>query len=143
MNFFNTFITAFCTGCLLIGALHLLCPDGAMQKPVKYVLSLVFMLTVIAAASITVKNAKFDTGAFTPTETAGEELDTAAAEYVYAHALESAGINFSKITVCTDKSEDGSIIISKVIVYSDCEKWKITEALGVVAENYEVEVINE
>lgn len=143
MNFFATFITAFCTGCILIGALYLLCPDGSMQKPVKYVLSLVFMLTVIAAASVTVKNAKFDAEAFSPPETATAELDTAAAEYVYAHTLESAGINFSKITVCTDKSEDGSIIISKVIVYSDCEERKIKEALGVVAENYEVEVINE
>lgn len=143
MSYFTGFITAFCAGCVLIGTLHIICPDGAMSKPVKYVLSLVFMLIIISAAGITVKKADFDFKIPSSDSEDTGALDIAAAEYVYARLLESAGINFTKITVCTDKSDDGSIIISKVIIYSDCDRLKITEALSVVAENYEVEVINE
>ena len=72
-----------------------------------------------------------------------EELKAAAARYVYGEALRSCEINFSEITVCTDKNEDGSIVISKVIIYSDADKERIRAALGSAAENIEVEIINE
>ena len=56
--------------------------------------------------------------------------------------MKNAGIEFTKITVCTDKSDGGSIIISKVTVFSGQSAAEIKCALGVVAENYEVEVVN-
>ncbi len=138
-----SFIVSLCAACVFIGALHIICPDGVMQKPVKYILSLVFLVVVITSAGISLAGADLNIDFGASPEVSAQSLDAAAARYVYAAALTNYGINFSEITVCTDKSDDGSIIITKVIVYSDCEEWAVREALGVVAENYEVEVAHE
>lgn len=127
----------------MIGAFYMLCPDGSMGKSVRYILSLCFIVSVLAATSFNIGDIKINTDYSLPDIVTQESMQTAAAEYTYAAALEKAGINFRKITVCTDKTESGSIIISRVIVYSDCEAAKIREALGAVAENYKVEIINE
>ena len=55
MNAFSAFAAALCAACVLIGALHLITPDGAMSKPVKYALSVVFLISVISAAAIPLK----------------------------------------------------------------------------------------
>lgn len=143
MNFIFSLLISFCVACVFIGSLYVLCPNGAMSKPVKYIFALVFLVTVIAASGVTLRNS--DTHfEFTGTDSLDfEALDIASAEYSYAYALSEAGIEFEEITVCTDKLSNGSIVISKVIIQSDCEKAKIVEALGEAAENFEVEVINE
>lgn len=143
MNYFSSLLTAVCAACILIGALYMLCPDGAMKKSVSYILGLVFLLSVISASGITVKKADINITLPKVTSADTTALSTAAAEYVYASALKAAGIEFYEITVCTNKSEDGSISISKVLIRSDCEKGRILEALGEAAKNFEVEVINE
>lgn len=143
MSYFTSFITSLCAACIMIGALHMICPDGAMGKSVKYILSLIFIVSVIAAASFNIQNFDWNTDYAVPEIQSDESLQSASARYVYSAALKSAGINFREITVCTDKSESGSIIISKVIIYSDCDAAKIRVALGAVAENLEVEIINE
>ena len=142
MSYFTSFITSICAACIMIGALHMICPDGAMGKSVKYILSLIFIVSVIAAA-FSIRNFDWNTDYTVPEIQSDESLQSASARYVYAAALKSAGINFREITVCTDKSESGSIIISKVIIYSDCDAAKIRVALGAAAENLEVEIINE
>lgn len=136
-----SFAAAVCSSAVLIGALQLIAPDGAMSRPVKYVLGLAFTATV-AAAAIPLGRAEIGIGASQAAATESELLYAASAEYVYARLLEAAKTDFNKITVCTDKSEDGSIIITEVIVYSERPREEITEALGAVAENYRVEVIN-
>lgn len=139
MNSLSLFITSFCGACVLIGALYILCPDSAMSKSIKYALSLVFIISVItAAAAVGRIDISFDTNAVSAPS--ADELAAASARYAYSYALEKEKINFSEITVCTDKSEDGSIIISKVIIYSDANKEDIFRALGEAAENYEIEV---
>ena len=143
MSYFTSFITSLCAACIMIGALHMISPDGAMGKSVKYILSLIFIVSMIASAAFSVRNFDWDTDYTMPEIQSDESLQATAARYVYAAALKNAGINFNEITVCTDKSDSGSIIISKVIIYSDCEAAKIRVALGAVAENYEVEIINE
>ena len=139
---FSSFVTAFCAASVIIGALFLLCPDGGLSKPVKYLFSLVFILAVVGAAA-SLKNVQFSFPSSAESAPISDDMSIAAAEYAYAHALHRAGINFHKITVCTDKTQDGSISITKVIVYSDCGESEIRGALGVAAENYKVEVINE
>lgn len=143
MSSITTFITAFCTACIVIGSLHIICPDGSVGKSVKYTLSLVFLLVIISAAGINLKSQSFSFPKYESNEKSIEEANIASAKYVYSTILQKAGINFRKITVCTDKTEDGSIIITKVIVYSDDSKEAIINALGVVAENHEVEIVNE
>jgi len=143
MNTLTQLITTFCAACIFIGALYIVCPNGEMNKSVKYILSLAFLLTVITATGITVKKGNFNLEIPQYQAVQSEQLDTASAEYAYAYVLRAADINFSKITVCTDKTNDGSIVISKVIICSDCEETRILQALGEAAKNFEVEVINE
>ncbi len=121
----------------------MLCPEGGLKKSIQYILGLVFLLCVIAACGITVKKADFkiEAPALAANDTAA--LDTAAAEYVYSYALNRAGIDFSEITVFTDKSDSGSISINKILIRSSGERERILEALGDAAKNIEVEIINE
>lgn len=142
MGGFVSFATAFCAACIFIGALSAAAPEKAMSKPVKYVLSLAFTAAVIGAAGM-IDKTDLDFNEFSGEISVSSDMQTAAAEYAYAYALKSADINFSEITVCTDKTDDGSIIITKVIIYSDGNESEIRRALSTAAENYEVEIKNE
>ena len=130
MNALNSFITAVCAACVIIGAAYLICPDGSMQKPVKYVLSLVFIAVIISAVPIA-------------REKTEDELLISGAEYVYGSVLKKAGVNFNKITVCTDKTESGGISIIKIAVSTNEPEYKVKEALNAAGVNYEVTVQNE
>lgn len=143
MSGLTSFLTSICAAGVFIGAVHLICPDGNMGKPVKYVLSLVFLVTLISAAGLLKGGFNADISFNAYAETSDEALKAASARYVYEEALRNSEINFTEITVCTDKTEDGSIVISKVIIYSDCAEERIRAALGEAAENIEVEIVNE
>ena len=56
---------------------------------------------------------------------------------------DTTDINFKEINFYTDKLEDGSIVINKVVINSDCRKEEILKALGELAKTREVEIINE
>jgi hypothetical protein len=142
MNYFSSLVASFCAASVFIGGLYMLCPDGVMSRSVKYIFSLIFILSVVTAASF---SGNWDIGklAQVSVEINDEELQKSSAEYVFETALKKEGIDFSKITVCTDKTENDSISISKVIIYTDCEKLRVISALKEVAENTEVEVIND
>lgn len=143
MNALNSFITAVCAACVIIGAAYLICPDGSMQKPVKYVLSLVFIAVIISAVPIA--RVKFDLNfnAYEYGEKTEDELLISGAEYVYGSVLKKAGVNFNKITVCTDKTESGGISIIKIAVSTNEPEYKVKEALNAAGVNYEVTVQNE
>ena len=46
-------------------------------------------------------------------------------------------------TVGTDKDGNDSIVITKAVIVSNAPREKILKALGTLAENREVEIINE
>lgn len=143
MNSLSSVLTAFCAACVFIGALYILCPDGAMSKPVKYLLSLVFLVSVIASAGLVTQKGSVSLPTFSEQIIDTESLDAANAELVFSCALRLGGIDFSKISVYTDKTADGSISISKVLIYSRHTKEEILRVLGTAAEKTEVEIINE
>lgn len=143
MNYLASFLTAVCAASVFIGALYILCPEGNMSKTVAYALGLVFILSVTAASGITVKSVDISLPETEYSVDDSEESLVAAAEYVYSYALKSEGIDFSEIEVFTNKSEDGSISISKVRILSSEDRGKIIAALGSTAEALEVEIINE
>ncbi len=143
MSFISSILISFCAACVFIGALYIICPEGTMSKPIKYVLSLVFLISVIASAGVVAKTQDFSMPEIPEYEIDSERLDTANAELVFSYALKAAGIDFSKISVLTDKSEADSIIISKVLIYSGSSYEEICKALGSAAEKIEVVVINE
>ena len=142
MSEITSFISAFCVSCIVIGSLHIIVPEGSLNKPLKYVLSLVFFVCIISSA-VTLKETDFSFDTQIDVSSAQEDMLISAARLSFSQALTSQGINFSEITVCTDKSESDSIIITKVIIYSDENTQDILNALGDIQKSYEVEVINE
>lgn len=143
MNLISSFFTAFCAAAVFIGGLYMLCPDGAMSKSVKYLLSLVFLVTIISAAGLNLRKSDINIDFSVKAETNTTDLEVESARYVYSYALKSAGINFKKIEIFTDKAANDSISINKVIIYSECERETILKALNEAAKNIEVEIINE
>lgn len=141
MQGLNAFIISFCSSCILLGFLYILCPSGNMSAPVKYIFCLCFVCCVVATAisipmpDFTNFNESYDNELLTEQNTA------VTAQLVFCEALRGQNINFRKIAVDTNKLSDGSIIISKVTVYTDEKAQKINDAIG--SDSYEVEVINE
>lgn len=143
MNFLSVFAISFCASSVFIGALYMICPDGAINRSVKYIFACVFILMVVSSAIPLSKGIEFDFEGFETDSIETDSMDEQTIWYTYAIALEKAGIDFEEIEVCTDKSEKDDIYISKVIIYSECEKSFIEKALGVEYSNIEVEIINE
>lgn len=143
MNVFNSFITSVCAACVIIGAAYLICPNGNMQKPVKYVLSLVFISIIISVTPLAHIKPDFNFHEYEYSRKTENELLISGAEYVYGAALKKAGVNFNKITVCTDKTENGGISITKIVVLTNEPEYKVKEVLSAAAVNYEVVVQNE
>lgn len=141
MDGLNSFIISFCGGCVLLGFLYILCPSGSMSASVKYIFSLCFVCCVIGAALSLPKPdfSFFETADSSDILTEQNTSVTAAA--VFGEALKGQNINFRKITVDTNKMSDGSIIISKVTVYTAESIETVRRAIG--SDSYEVCVINE
>lgn len=142
MNHLSDFFITFCVSAVFIGALLIICPNGQISKSVKYILGLTFTLIIISSAL----KIDFDLN-FTPnTDMINSQtnvLEIKSAEYVYGQCLKTAKIEFSKISILTNKTDDGRIVISKVLIFSKEDKNKILLALDEVAQNFEVEIINE
>ena len=143
MNFLASFISTFCAASVFIGLLYLLCPDGSMEKSVKYILTLVFILTVISAAAITNKGERVGKIEYSSIKTDTSALDTETARFIIGRALDNAKIEYREITVCTNKTESGSISISKVIIRSERTETEILTALSGLEESIEVVVKND
>lgn len=138
------FFISFSTGCILIGALYILCPEGNIAKPIKHIFSLVFLIIIISAANIPLKNIDFSIPAVSFDNSENyKQMQISSAEFVFGEALKSQNINFSKISIFTDKTDDDSIVITKVVIVSNDNREKILNALGGLSENREVEIINE
>lgn len=141
MKVFNEFVIVFCTSCIFLGFLYMLCPDGNISPSVKYIFCLCFLCCVLSSVA---NFKKIDFGDFASeieTDYLTEQSAAVTAQSVFETALSSQNINFTKISVDTNKLSDGSIIISKVTVYSDCEPEEIIKAIG--SDSYEVCVVNE
>ena len=140
MSAVRGFVSAFCVGCVMLGALYILVPKGNISKAVKYAFCLVFLCMIISAG---VSLSGIETPDFSNKESEfeNERLSAEIAQMIFAEALSESKINFSKITVFTDKSASGGISISKVYVYTDCSPQKVSSVIG--SDVYELVVINE
>lgn len=142
MSNFSSFLLSFCTSCILLGFLYMLCPSGSMSKSVKYVFCLCFLCSILACASGISKTGLIEFNVdIQPQAAVNEQLSATTAQSVFETALESSGIDFRKITVDTDKLQDGSIIISKVTVYTAADIESVIQAIG--SDDYEVVVVGE
>lgn len=140
MSGVSSFIASFCIISLTIGALYMLCPKGTMEKGLRHI----FVLIILCATLTLIKG--IGNVDFNPLKEGYEydqqQISVLGARLTFEEALRNSHINFTKITVCTDKATDGSIIINEVIVYSTEDSEKIKATIG-NQEEYEVTVINE
>lgn len=137
----NHFIISFCTGCVLLGFLYMLCPSGNMSAPVKYVFCLCFVCCVIGTA-LSIPSPDFsEFEKIGNTDILTEQNTAVTAQSVFGEALRQQNISFRKITVNTNKLQDGSIFISKVTVYTSEPTQNVLAVLD--SDSYEVVVINE
>ncbi len=141
MNGIISFVISFCSGCVALGFLYMLCPSGNIGPSVKYIFCLCFVCCVFGAA-VGIKPPDFSV--FDRTENAEiltENNTAVTAQIVFGEALTKQNIKFRKIIVDTNKLTDGSIIISKITVYTSDEAQKVIQVL--CSDSYEVVVINE
>lgn len=132
--------TGVCASAVILGAVYVICPNGKMSGPVKYVMGLIMMLCVLSP---------FFTSSFSFSRTA-EEADlkisaegmmTAQTEYVVSELLEDNGISVDKIKVYMDISKNGSISIYRIKLYgvsSDTAKALLEKSMNgceVILEN--------
>lgn len=137
------FITSFCVGSILIGSLYIICPKGNISKQIKYIFSLVFLIIIISAANVPLKSVNFDALSPNDSQIDTENLEISAAKYVFSYTLERQNIKFSEISIFTDKTDDGSIVITKAVIVTDEPPQKVINALAGLLDNREVEIINE
>ncbi len=141
MNNISAFMMSFCSSCILLGFLYLLCPKDKLNSSVKYVFCLCFLCCVLNGVVNFPKLNLSQFDAASNTTVATEQSTAAVAQSVFAQALAKQNINFSKISVDTNKLSNGSITISKVTVYSAENSEVIRSIIG--SDSYEVCVINE
>ena len=143
MSYISSFLVSICASCIFLGAMQILCPTGQMNKSVKFILGLVFLVMIISSAGIIPKNIELNIPLQSQGVAINPEMDIKSAEYVFATALSLNNIEFSKITVCTDKTQNDSIVINKVIIETKQNAQAVLNALGDAAKNFNVEVVNE
>lgn len=141
MSGFTSFLIGFCGASVLIGMIYLLCPEGTMSSSVRYVFALCFLCSVLCGITGIRGNAfpQIDVSANSGYVT--EESVAACAEQTFAEALRTQNIDFRKIKVITDKTDNGGISIIRVNVYSTAPEGDILRVIS--SEDYEVRVIND
>lgn len=139
MNALTSFTISFCTVCIVVAALTVLCPDGTFNKSIKYILALVFLLCLLSVIPV-FKNIELN---YKQNSVLAQSTDISAraAEIHFAETLKNAGIPFSKIKVYTDNLSDGSILITRVVIYSDSSVEQIQNVLCFDQYEYKFEVI--
>lgn len=141
MNAFKGFIMSVCTLFCVLGGLFILSPKGKFEKPVRYVFALVLLICTVSSALQFMKtDFSFSFDSFTQADTS--DISVYTAKKVYETALENEGIDFEKISLITDKLENGSINITKIIILSDDDPEKIKEIVS-PGGDIEVEIRSE
>ena len=141
MQEINSFIISFCTSCILLGFLYMLCPSGNLSASVKYIFCLCFLCCVITVA-IKIKPPDFTMfNEIKSHEILTEQNTAVTAQIIFGEALKKQNISYRKIVVDTNKLSDESIIISRITVYTNDSLQRVSEVIG--SEDYEVVVIND
>ena len=139
MTALGSFVVSFCTVCIVTAALNILCPAGTFEKSIKYILALTLLLCVLSAIPIFKNiNLNYKQNSVSAQNT---DISARAAEMHFAATLEKGEISFSKIKVYTDNRSDGSIFITRVVIYSDSSIEQIQNVLCEGKTEYKLEVI--
>ncbi len=144
----KSFLVSFILIVAVISAAKWLLSDSEMKKITSFFCALVLIFSCFShknSQKLPVFNYKTaDFQAEIASFSHENDLITASSTPVIAAILTENGINYSKIELKTDKLNDNSIVISKVIVYSTySDKEKIKEVLLQNTTAGSVEVISD
>lgn len=141
MSGFSSFLVGFCGASVLMGILYLLCPEGTMSSAVKYVFALCFLCSVLCGVTGIKGTIKPQIEVSAQNSYVDEESAAVCAEQIFAQALREQNIDFRKIKVITDKTDNGGISIIRVNVCSTAPESEILRVIS--SEDYEVRIIND
>jgi hypothetical protein len=135
-----------CAASLVLGAVYMLRPSGAVtEKSIRFAFAVIFLsVTVLSVSALFKKEFRQESLAADNTyiESAAE-IVSAQAEYLTGEILQENNIEFKKISVLTDKTENGDIFIKRITVVSGEDFEKVREYITSVIETNGVEVIDE
>lgn len=144
MNGFKQIITVLSAVFIFFGAIELLGNNSKMEKPLKYILSLV-MLLVILSTVFGIKN--LDINISTPSLSndyaLAEQTYKTQAEYLIGAVLKDNSVEFSKVNAKVDILQDGSIIISEVEVTTKQNAEQVSNIIKGYFDVLKVSVVNE
>lgn len=142
MNGLNALVLSLCTSFVFIGVLFIIAPEGNMKKSVSFLLSLVFLISIVSLSGIGIK--KIDINfEFKESEIENDDLKVSAAKIYYKTLLENAGLEYKNIEIITNKSPDGDISIIKVLINTSENAQAIRQLISENSSDVEVEIINE
>ena len=123
---------AFCATAVATAAFAML-KGRTMEKSGQYIIGILFLCSVVSAvfsADIHFSFPKTETVSVLENET---EMCEAQAEYLIASYLEKRDIKFEKIRCRANKTEEGSIVISEVVIYGteDGSAEELLKELGI------------
>lgn len=143
MNEIREVVLGFCAAAVFLGALSIISPGGSSKKPIKYILSLIFLASCV---TLFLGAGKITAGQI-PTEVAPcsgvAKMGAIQAEYLCRAVLADNGISFNKVCAETNINESGDIYINVVRVYSSNKGEEIEEVIKKKLTVKHVEVINE
>lgn len=132
METVKVFVTVFCTCAVMVGGMKLLL-GGVLEESGKYILALILVVTTVGALTninISLKDQKPEI--FEKTDNNAEALILYETEYLIKELFNEEKVTYKKIDIKTNKTQDGSIVISEVIIY---EAEPQTKAKALILEN--------
>lgn len=131
MEWFLSIIRTLSVVSIILAAVWMLMPKGGMEKSFRFVLGVFALGTVVSAVCSPMLEMPFDwaesVASYSETATSISAVNT---EFIIGKLLEKESIFFKNITPIMDKSEDGSIHITKAAVelYHE-QEWERAAAL--------------
>ena len=144
METLKQILIGFSAAAIFIGALTQLYPSGNISKSVKYAVSLLFLcicvalFTAVGKVEIDLEIPKVKTENTAVTAAANVQ-----ANYLCEALLKENNINYKKITATTNISNEGSIYINSITVYTDCDEQRVKEIFEKAIDKARVFVIYE
>ena len=135
-----SFITVFCAGGVLLGALYILIPEGSFKKPLKYVFGVCFVCCIVSFIPV-FSNMDITADIQPQTTESARNAGVYAARITLQTALDKAGIAYKSVEIVPRYDERGRAVFLSVTVVSNDDPRKIADVLE--NENIEVSVINE
>lgn len=137
MNAFQQAAAGVCFAAVIIGAVYIICPEGAQGRGMKYIAGLIMLICTVNPFLRININTDIETPQNTVTYNASEML-AAQAEYIIGEALRDGGVSYRLVSVNTDILPSGDIFISSVCITGASDKQKAAELLGNVMQAKEV-----